>query len=115
MAEDCIFCKIVAGDIPSDRVHEDEDCIAFRDINPQAPTHILVIPREHVVGMGDLGAADEGLLGRLLQVASQVAEDEGLTDPGYRVAINWGPDGGMEVPHLHLHVLGGRRMKWPPG
>jgi len=112
---DCIFCKIAAGEIPGDRVHEDEDCIAFRDINPQAPTHLLVIPREHVVGLGDLTGADAQLLGHLLQVASQVAEAEGLTDPGYRVVINWGPDSGMEVPHLHLHVLGGRHMKWPPG
>ena len=115
MADDCIFCKIVAGEIPSERVYEDDDCVAFRDINPQAPTHILVIPRRHVVGMGDLSAADEGLLGRLLLAASKVAEAEGLSERGYRVVINWGPDSGMEVPHLHLHVLGGRAMSWPPG
>lgn len=114
-ADDCIFCKIVAGEIPSDQVYSDEDCVVFRDINPQAPVHLLVIPREHVVGMGDLSAADDALLGKLMRVAGQVAEAEGLTEPGYRVAINWGADGGMEVPHLHLHVLGGRQMTWPPG
>jgi len=115
VADGCIFCRIVAGEVPSDQVYADEHCLAFRDINPQAPTHILVIPREHVVGMGDLGAADDALLGHLLRVAAQVAEAEGLHGPGYRVVINWGPDSGMAVPHLHLHVLGGRQMRWPPG
>lgn len=115
MAADCLFCRIVAGEIPSDQVHTDEHCIAFRDIHPQAPTHLLVIPRAHVPGMGDLSAAQDGLLGHLLRVAAQVAEAEGLRVPGYRVVINWGPDSGMEVPHLHLHVLGGRQMRWPPG
>jgi histidine triad (HIT) family protein len=114
-ADDCIFCKIAAGEIPSEQVYADEDMVAFRDINPQAPVHVLVIPREHIVGLGDLSGTDAELLGRLLQVASEVAEAEGLTEPGYRVVINWGADGGMEVPHLHLHVLGGRQMTWPPG
>jgi len=107
MADSCIFCRIVAGEIPSQQVYADEECLAFRDINPQAPSHLLVIPRAHVVGMGDLG--------RLLQVAAEVARTEGLQDSGYRVVINWGPDAGMAVPHLHLHVLGGRAMSWPPG
>ena len=115
MAQDCIFCKIVAGEIPSERVYQDEQCVAFRDINPQAPTHILVIPRAHVVGMARLEGADEELLGHLLMVAAQVAGQEGLEVSGYRTVINWGPDSGMEVPHLHLHVLGGRDMGWPPG
>jgi len=115
MAEDCIFCRIVAGEIPGDIVHEDDDWIAFRDINPQAPTHVLVIPRRHIVGMGDLGEADAELLGALLLAAAQVAEAEELVEGGYRVVVNWGPHAGMAVPHLHLHVLGGRRMSWPPG
>ena len=114
-ADDCIFCRIAAGEIPSDQVYADEECVAFRDINPQAPVHVLVIPRKHIVGLGDLSGADAELLGRLLEVASEVAEAEGLTAPGYRVVINWGDDSGMEVSHLHLHVLGGRTMTWPPG
>ncbi|MGD9498238.1 MAG: histidine triad nucleotide-binding protein [Armatimonadota bacterium] len=115
MAQDCIFCKIAGGDVPSDMVYQDEQCVAFRDIRPQAPTHLLVIPRAHIRGMGDLAGADAELLGHLLQVAAQVAAAEGLAQSGYRTVINWGPNSGMEVPHLHLHVLGGRRMSWPPG
>ncbi len=115
MAEDCIFCKIAASEIPTNMVHEDERCVAFRDINPQAPTHLLVIPRAHIVGMAHLADEDADLLGHLLLVAAQVAEQEGLQVSGYRTVINWGPDSGMEVPHLHLHVLGGRQMTWPPG
>ncbi len=115
MAADCIFCKIATGEIPSEMVHEDERCVVFRDINPQAPTHLLVIPRAHIVGMAQLEGADAELLGHLLVVAGEVAEAEGLAESGYRTVINWGPDSGMEVPHLHLHVLGGRRMTWPPG
>jgi len=114
-ADDCIFCNIASGEIPSDQVYADEEIVAFRDINPQAPVHIQVIPRAHIVGLGDLSGADAELLGRLLEVASEVAAAEGLTGPGYRVVINWGADGGMEVSHLHLHVLGGRKMTWPPG
>ncbi len=114
-APDCIFCKIVAGEIPAEVVYEDVCCLAFRDINPQAPTHILVIPRKHVTGLGDLEGAEASLLGNMLAVAAQVADEAGLTEPGYRVVINWNADGGMEVPHLHLHVLGGRKMSWPPG
>ena len=114
-AENCIFCKIAAGEMDSDLVYEDEDCVAFRDINPQAPTHVLVIPREHVAGMGELQASDQELLGKLMLAAARVAEDEGLVEPGYRVVVNWGADAGMAVPHLHLHVLGGRAMSWPPG
>jgi len=114
-SEDCIFCKIAAGEMPSDLVYEDEDCVAFRDINPQAPTHILVIPRKHVVGLAEAQHEDETLLGKLMLAAAQIADDEGLNESGYRVVVNWGPDSGMAVPHLHLHVLGGRAMAWPPG
>ncbi len=115
MPEDCIFCRIVAGEIPSTIVYEDDHCVAFRDINPQAPTHVLVIPREHIVGMAELEGAAPELLGHLLMVAAEVARDGGLAESGYRTVINWGPDAGMEVAHLHIHVLGGRRMTWPPG
>jgi len=115
MAEDCIFCKIAAGTIPSNVVFQDDACVAFRDINPQAPTHVLVIPREHIVGLGDLGESEAATLGHLLVAAAEVAESEGLSERGYRVVINWGPDAGMAVPHLHLHVIGGRAMLWPPG
>jgi histidine triad (HIT) family protein len=115
MAEDCIFCRIAAGEIDSDVVYEDEHCVAFRDINPQAPAHLLVIPRAHVTGLASAGDEDQELLGHLLLVAAQVARQEGVGESGYRTVINWGPDSGMEVPHLHVHVLGGRKMTWPPG
>lgn len=111
----CIFCKIARGDIPSTTVHEDEDLLAFRDTNPQAPTHVLVIPRRHVVSMNELEGGDEGLAGRLLLAARRVAVAEGLVEDGYRLVINTGGDGGQTVHHLHLHVLGGRAMGWPPG
>ena len=114
-AQDCIFCKIASGDMDSDLVYEDEDCVAFRDINPQAPTHILVIPRKHLVGLAEAEAADGALLGKLLLVAAEIAGDEGLDESGYRVVVNWGRDAGMAVNHLHIHVLGGRPMSWPPG
>jgi histidine triad (HIT) family protein len=111
----CIFCKIARGEIPSTTVHEDEDLLAFRDTNPQAPTHVLVIPRRHVVSMTELGEGDGGLAGRLLLAARRVAAGEGLAEDGYRIVINTGGDGGQTVHHLHLHVLGGREMSWPPG
>lgn len=111
----CIFCKIARGDIPSTTVHEDEDLLAFRDTNPQAPTHVLVIPRGHVVSMNELGDGDQDLAGRLLLAARRVAAAEGLAEDGYRLVINTGGDGGQTVHHLHLHVLGGRAMSWPPG
>lgn len=115
MAGDCIFCKIAEGEIPSDIVYEDDRCVVFRDINPQAPTHLLVIPREHIAGMDHLDDDDREVLGHLMLVVAQVARDAGLAVSGYRTVINWGPDSGMEVPHLHIHVLGGRKMTWPPG
>lgn len=111
----CLFCKIVAGDIPSDRVHEDGLVIAFNDINPVAPVHQLIVPREHIVSAADLGEDHAALLGRLFAVAASLARDAGLTEHGYRLVTNIGADGGQSVPHLHIHLIGGRRQSWPPG
>jgi diadenosine tetraphosphate (Ap4A) HIT family hydrolase len=109
-----IFQRILDKEIPADIVHEDSQCIAFRDIAPQAPVHILVIPRKAVMSIETADSSDQTLLGHLLLVAQQVAHAEGLDD-GYRVVTNIGAQGGQSVPHLHLHVLGGRQMTWPPG
>ncbi|MGB9145320.1 MAG: histidine triad nucleotide-binding protein [Acidobacteriaceae bacterium] len=111
---DCIFCRIVAGEIPSKKVHEDEWVFAFHDIDPKAPTHILVIPRKHVASLAHAEAADEAVLGRLLAATARIAQDQGLSR-GYRVVISTGPQGGQTVDHLHVHLLGGRQMHWPPG
>jgi len=111
---DCLFCRIVAGEIPSDRVHEDDEVIAFRDIAPQAPTHVLIIPRRHVADLHDLTDADAALLGSLFGAARRIADDEGL-ERGYRIVSNVGAESGQSVFHLHLHLLGGRPMTWPPG
>jgi histidine triad (HIT) family protein len=110
----CLFCKIVAGEIASDRVYEDNDVIAFRDVNPRAPTHVLVIPRRHVPDVQHLTDADGELLARLFGAVRALAAEAGL-ESGYRVVTNVGPDAGQSVPHLHLHLLGGRSMSWPPG
>jgi histidine triad (HIT) family protein len=113
MAESCIFCRIVAGDIPSNRVLDSESVVAFTDVNPQAPEHILIVPRRHVGGLMDLPGGD-GTWNALIAAVQTVALDRGLKD-GFRVVINQGENGGQTVPHLHLHLLGGRRMSWPPG
>ena len=113
MAENCLFCRIASGEIPAALIAESEDGVAFRDISPKAPTHVLVIPRRHVDSM--LGVDNPQLLGALLALAAQVARDEGIAESGFRIVINTGPDGGQTVDHLHLHVLGRRRMSWPPG
>ncbi len=110
---DCLFCKIAAGDIPSDIVDQNSDFVAFRDITPQAPTHFLVIPRRHVASLNEAGDAE--LLGSWMRFARDVALGEGLGDAGYRVVINTNANGGQTVFHLHAHVLGGRGMRWPPG
>ena len=116
MAEQtCLFCKIVAGAIPAAKIFEDGRAIAFRDINPQAPTHALVIPREHVASLNEAGEDDEALLGHLLLVAARVAREEGRAGGGYRTVVNTGADAGQTVFHVHVHVLGGRRLTWPPG
>ena len=111
---DCLFCRIVAGEIPSDRVHEDEDVIAFRDVAPRAPTHVLVIPRRHIPDSHALTESDGDLLAKLFRVVREVADAAGLEN-GYRVVTNVGPESGQTVFHLHFHLLGGRTMGWPPG
>jgi histidine triad (HIT) family protein len=115
MSADCLFCRIVAGEIPSTRVHEDDLVVAIRDIAPRAPTHILLMPREHVVSAADLTEADGPLLGRLFAVAADLARGEGIVERGYRLTTNVGTWGGQSVPHLHLHLMGGRAFDWPPG
>jgi histidine triad (HIT) family protein len=110
----CLFCKIIAGEIPSKTVFEDDLTYAFRDINPQAPSHVLVVPRKHIASLADSGPEDEALLGHLHLVAARIAASEELSD-GFRTVINTGPDGGQTVDHLHVHLLGGRSMHWPPG
>jgi histidine triad (HIT) family protein len=110
----CLFCKIMAGEIPSKKVFEDDRTYAFRDINPQAPTHILVVPRKHIGSLAEVDGEDQELLGYLHLVAARIASSEGL-DGGFRTVINTGNDGGQTVDHLHIHLLGGRSMHWPPG
>jgi histidine triad (HIT) family protein len=112
---DCLFCQIVAGKMPATVVYRDEQIIAIRDINPQAPTHILVLPRRHLASVAQAQAGDERLLGALLLAAARLAEQEGLRQSGFRLVANTGPDAGQSVGHLHLHLLGGRAMAWPPG
>ncbi|HZU80212.1 MAG TPA: histidine triad nucleotide-binding protein [Acidimicrobiales bacterium] len=114
-AEACLFCRIVAGDLPADIVHRTDHTIAFRDINPQAPVHVLVIPRTHVENAAALTAEDASLTADLFVAARQVAELLGVADSGFRLVLNVGDDALNTVPHLHVHVIGGRRMDWPPG
>ena len=115
MAQDCVFCKIAAGEIPSTRVYEQGDIVAFEDLNPQAPVHALIIPREHIETVNDLGAEQTTLIGELVLAARQIAADKGLERRGYRLVLNCLEEAGQSVFHLHLHLLGGRRMGWPPG
>lgn len=113
--QDCIFCKIVDGSIPSSRVYEDDICIAFNDLTPQAPTHILVIPKEHVDSLAKSGANHKDTLGHLLLSAAEIARERGFEEDGYRVVINTNADGGQTVFHLHVHLLAGRTFVFPPG
>src|ERR1051326_676041 len=113
--QDCIFCKIVAGEIPATKIYEDERAVVFRDINPQAPTLPLVLPRAQVASLNEAEESDEATLGHLLRVAARVARDAGHADEGYRAVINTGPRSGQTVFHIHVHVLGGRDLSWPPG
>jgi histidine triad (HIT) family protein len=115
MSADCLFCRIIAGEIPATVVHADDQVIAIRDIAPRAPTHVLLMPREHIVSAADLTEADGPLLGRLFAVAADLAHAEGIAERGYRVTTNVGAWGGQSVPHLHLHLMGGRAFDWPPG
>lgn len=112
---DCVFCKIIAGEIPSTQVYKDELVTAFRDIHPVSPTHVLIIPNQHIASVNDLAVSDEQVMGHLFTVARQIAEQEGVAASGYRLIINTGHDGGQEVFHLHLHLLGGQRMRHPMG
>lgn len=112
---DCLFCRIVAGEIPVEPVYQDEEVFAFRDINPQAPLHVLVVPRRHIATLNDLEAGDETLVGHLHRVAARIAADHGLAEPGYRTVFNCNEQAGQTVFHLHLHLLGGRALGWPPG
>jgi histidine triad (HIT) family protein len=113
MADDCLFCRIIRREIPSPLIYEAPDCVAFRDINPQAPTHALVVPRRHVTSLNE--ADDANLLGELLRGAAAVAKQEGIAESGYRTVINTNADAGQAVFHIHVHVIGGRKMHWPPG
>jgi len=113
--KDCLFCKMVNGEIAPDIVYENDSVLAFRDINPRAPTHILVIPKKHIPTLVDIADEDTLLMGEIIQVAKKVAEMEGLSDSGYRTVFNCKKDAGQEVYHIHLHLLGGRAMQWPPG
>ena len=111
MNEECIFCRIVAGEVPADIVYQDEDFLAFRDIMPKAPKHVLIIPKTHIASVAELTEGQEKLAGRLLIIAKNLAKKEGIARKGYRLVINCGPEGGQVVPHLHLHLLGGRQME----
>jgi histidine triad (HIT) family protein len=113
--EDCIFCKIIAGEVPAQKIYEDDEILAFDDINPQAPVHALVIPKKHVATLNDLGQDEGELMGRMAMAAIGVAKAKGLEDSGYRLVTNCLAEAGQAVFHIHTHVLGGRRMNWPPG
>ena len=112
---DCLFCRIARKEIPAKLVHEDDDVVAFEDLNPQAPVHVLVVPRRHVPSLNELEAGDDALAGKLLRVAAGIARARGVAEPGWRAVVNVGKEGGQVVFHVHLHVLGGRPMFWPPG
>jgi histidine triad (HIT) family protein len=113
MADNCLFCRIARKEVPATLIFESEHCVAFRDINPQAPVHVLVIPREHITSLNE--ARDAAAIGRLTVAAADIAKSEGIAESGYRVVVNTNRDAGQSVPHIHLHVLGGRELAWPPG
>ena len=112
---DCLFCKILDGEVPADVIYENDTVLAFRDINPMAPTHVLIIPRQHVGTINDIDAEHELMVGRLFSAAKAIAAEEGLSEKGYRVVMNCGEGAGQSVFHIHLHLLGGRGFDWPPG
>ncbi len=115
MSADCLFCKIVAGEIPSNRALETDTVLAFHDISPKAPTHVLVIPKTHITSANELSAENASVLSHMFLAAKEIAAEQGIDQSGYRLVFNVGAHAGMAVPHLHLHVLGGRQMGWPPG
>lgn len=110
-----ILTKIINREIPATIVYEDDECIAFRDIDPKAPAHILLVPKKEIPSLAEVAAGDKALLGHLMVKASEIAKAEGISESGYRVVVNTNKEGGQEVPHVHLHILGGRQMTWPPG
>ncbi len=112
---ECVFCNIISKKMPAEFVYEDERIVAFRDINPQAPVHVLIVPRKHIETTNDVGEADKDLIGDMILVAKKVAEQEGVAESGYRLVMNCNENSGQEIYHIHLHLLGGRRMTWPPG
>ncbi|HEC31547.1 MAG TPA: histidine triad nucleotide-binding protein [Deltaproteobacteria bacterium] len=112
---DCTFCRIIAKQMPGEIIYEDEEVVAFKDINPQAPVHFLVVPRKHIASVLDIQPEDERLIGRLLLVAKKLTNEIGISTKGFRLVINTGDNAGQNIYHIHIHVLGGRRMTWPPG
>lgn len=114
-SQKCVFCRIAAHELPAVTVHEDDDTIAFRDLDPRAPVHVLIIPKRHIGSVNDVGAAEAALIGHLFMVARTIAAATGVADSGYRLVMNTGPDAGQSVGHAHLHLLGGRALQWPPG
>ena len=112
---DCIFCKIVKGEIPGDIVYQDDKVLAFNDIDPKAPVHVLIVPRDHIPGIADIEDEQKALMGHILSVASRIASEKGIGESGFRVVVNSGRDAGQAVLHIHFHVLGGRALSWPPG
>ncbi len=115
MSDSCVFCKIIAGEMPASFVHQDEHLVAVNDVNPQAPMHVLIMPRRHVATLNDLTEHDSGLVGDMVRLAARIAADRGVASRGYRTVFNCNSEAGQSVFHLHLHVLGGRRLGWPPG
>lgn len=112
---DCIFCKIIKGEIPSKKVYEDKDIFAFEDINPQAPVHVLIVPKKHIEKSLDVTGQDKELIGSIFMVANKLAKEKGIAESGFRLVVNCNRDSGQDVFHIHFHLLGGRKMKWPPG
>jgi histidine triad (HIT) family protein len=112
---DCLFCKLIAGQIPATIVYQNDDVVAFTDITPRAPTHVLIVPRRHIAGLNDLSPDDDALVGQMVRAAASIAKENGHADRGYRTVFNCNADAGQTVFHLHLHLLGGRKMTWPPG
>jgi len=110
VTDDCVFCRIISGNIPSDMIYKDEKVVAFRDVHPIAPVHILIVPRRHIAGVGDLAQEDAGLVGHMVLIARRLAEQEQIAESGYRLVVNSGADGGQAVMHLHLHLIGGRKL-----
>jgi histidine triad (HIT) family protein len=115
MPSDCLFCRIIAGELPAAQVYSDDSVVAIRDIAPQAPTHILLLSRKHIASVGEVGKADAGLIEKICAVGAELAKREGIATDGYRLVVNVGRNGGQTVDHLHVHLLGGRPMAWPPG